>query len=270
MTMTEAAETSIPPLLHIENASVVRAERRILDDVSLTLAAGEHTAILGRNGSGKSTLVKLILHQLYPVHGARVEVFGQSPWDVFSLRRRLGFVSPAAQSDLTGEDALEVMDAVVSGFFASRGVWRRETITPAMRDAAAEALHRMGVEHLIGRSMATLSSGEARRVLIARALAHRPDAVLLDEPCGGLDPATRRLFLDSLRPLAQGGATLILVTHHIEEILPEIDRVIMMKDGRVARDGAKADMLTDAALTDLFGLPMTVSDRDGWFGLQLS
>jgi len=145
------------PLLRIENASVVRAERRILDDVSLTIAAGDHTAILGRNGSGKSTLVKLILHQLYPVHGARVEVFGQSPWDVFSLRRRLGFVSPAAQSDLTGEDALEVMDAVVSGFFASRGVWRRETITPAMRDAAAEALHRMGVEHLIGRSMATLS-----------------------------------------------------------------------------------------------------------------
>ncbi|HAL07130.1 MAG TPA: hypothetical protein DCP26_07225, partial [Brevundimonas sp.] len=230
----------------------------VLKGVDFDARHGDLTMVMGPSGSGKSTLVKLILHQLYPVHGARVEVFGQSPWDVFSLRRRLGFVSPAAQSDLTGEDALEVMDAVVSGFFASRGVWRRETITPAMRDAAAEALHRMGVEHLIGRSMATLSSGEARRVLIARALAHRPDAILLDEPCGGLDPATRRLFLDSLRPLAQGGATLILVTHHIEEILPEIDHLVLLRDAQVLSDGPKSDLLTGPVLSDLFGMPTTV------------
>jgi iron complex transport system ATP-binding protein len=269
--MIEAAADLDPsaPLIEIEGASVVRGSRALLDDVSLRLDPGRHAIILGRNGSGKSTLVKLILHQLYPAHGGRVRLFGQDRWNIFELRRLLGFVSPALQSDLSGEEPLEVLDAVVSGFFASRGVWRRETITADMRARSLEALARAGAEALIGRSMATLSTGEARRVLIARALAHRPRALLLDEPCAGLDPAARRRFLDGLRPLARDGTTLILVTHHIEEILPEMDRIIMLQDGRVARDGAKAELLTDAALTDLFGLPMTVTERDGWFSAEV-
>ena len=257
-----------PPLLEIDHVIVARGPRRLIDDVSLKIPAGRHTAILGRNGSGKSTLVRLIARQLYPTVDAtgrigESRIFGQALWDVFDLRRRLGVVSPALQADLAGEDALEVFDAVVSGFFASRGLWRRET-TPAMRQAAEEALARTGAGHLAGRSMATLSTGEARRVLIARALAHRPDALLLDEPCAGLDPAARRDFLQTLRGIAQGGVTLVLVTHHIEEILPEIEHLILLRDGRVLHDGPRADLLNDAVLTDLFGLPVSVTRRGDW------
>ena len=255
-------------LLQMDGVSVVRGGRPLLDDVSLKVRRGQHTAILGANGSGKSTLVRLIARQLYPTPNAdgrtgQVRIFGKDLWDVFELRRRLGIVSPALQSDLAGDEPLEAFDAVISGFFASRGLWRREATLEMRRDTEA-ALARMGADHLAGRSLATLSTGEARRVLIARALVHRPEALLLDEPCGGLDPAARRDFLQDLRAVARSGVTLILVTHHVEEILPEIDRLVMLRQGQVLHDGPRAALLTDAALTDLFGRPMTVERRGDW------
>ena len=259
-----------PPLLSIDRVSVARGDRALLNGVTLTLPEGRHTAILGRNGSGKSTLVQLITRQIYPTVGAggdgrlgEVRILGRAHWDVFELRSLLGVVSPAVQSDFTSDERLEVFDAVVSGFFAARGVWNH-VVTEAMRHASREALERMGVAHLIGRRMATLSTGEARRVLIARALVHQPRALLLDEPCGGLDPATRRLFLETLRDVARSGVTLVLITHHIEEILPEIDHLVLLRDGRVLHEGAKRELLTGPILTDLFGLPTTVERRDGW------
>jgi iron complex transport system ATP-binding protein len=117
--------------------------------------------------------------------------------------------------------------------------------------------------------MATLSTGEARRVMIARALVHRPRALLLDEPCSGLDIASRRHFLESLRELARGGTTLLLVTHHVEEILPEIDHVALLREGRVVRQGRKADTLTDAALSETFGLPVQVSRHGDYYAAAL-
>ena len=217
------------PLLSIDRVGVARGGRVLLDGVSLVIPEGRHTAILGRNGSGKSTLVKLITRQLYPTAspaGERGEtrIFGRTHWDVFELRGLLGVVSPAVQSDFAGEAGLEVFDAVVSGFFAARGVWNHR-VTEPMRDAAREAL---------------------------------------DEPCGGLDPATRRLFLETLREVARSGVTLVLVTHHIEEILPEISHLVLLRDGRVLADGAKADLLTGPVLSDLFGLPATVERRGDW------
>lgn len=257
-----------PPLLEMDGVSVARAGRALLDDVSLTVRCREHTAILGPNGSGKSTLVRLIARQLYPtpdVEGriGRIRIFGQALWDVFELRRRLGIVSPALQGDLAGEEPLEAFDAVVSGFFASRGLWRREA-TPDMRRDAEEALVRMGADHLAGRSLATLSTGEARRVLIARALVHRPEALLLDEPCGGLDPVARQDFLEDLRAVARSGVTLVLVTHHVEEILPEITRLVLLRGGRVVHDGARANLLSGEILTQVFGRAMAVEKRGDW------
>ena len=258
------------PLIQIEEVSVVRGGVTLLDRVSLTIAPGQHTAILGRNGSGKSTLVKLISRDLYPTNGGEgVRIFGQTLWDVFELRKRLGLVSPALHADLVREDGLEVLDAVLSGFFASRGVWRHHRVTETMRADGREALRRIGADHLIGSSMATPSTGEARRVLIARALVHRPEALLLDEPCAGLDPATRRLFLESLRAVAASGVTLILVTHHVEEILPEIATVVMLRDGRILRQGDKDQLLTNEGLSDLFGLPAVVDRRGDWFSMRV-
>ena len=255
-------EADAVPLLELRHATVLRGDRTLLDVDRLTIALGQHTAIVGPNGSGKSTLVKLITRQLYPLARddgqARVHIFGRERWSVGELRQQLGIVSPALQLDYTSETPLEVFDAVISSFFASRGLGLDHRVTPAMRDDAMYALAHVGATHLIGRDMASLSTGEARRVLIARALAHRPRALLLDEPCMGLDPAARQHFLENLRLLARSGVTLVLVTHHIEEILPEIGRVVMLRDGKVYRDGSKPDLIESNHLSALFGAGMAV------------
>jgi iron complex transport system ATP-binding protein len=258
------------PLLDIHEASVLRGERLILDRLSLRLADGQHTAILGANGSGKSTLIRLIARQIYPLAREHdvpaIKIFGRDRWSVSELRSLIGIVSPALQGDYTNEDSpLEVFDAVVSGFFAARGLWGDHTVTEAMRERALDALAQMEASHLIGREMASLSTGEARRVLIARALVHRPRALLLDEPCTGLDPASRRRFLESLRQLARHGVTLLLVTHHVEEILPEVDLVVLLREGRMLREGSKASVLTGEALTAAFGMPMRVERKGEYY-----
>lgn len=261
------------PLLEIDQASVKRGERWILDRLSLRVPTGRHTAILGPNGSGKSTLVKLIAREVYPSvrDGDRggLRVFGRDLWHVTELRGLLGIVSPAQEGDFTGDPPLESFEAVVSGFFAARGLGPNHRVTEEMRKRAVQSLDLLGAGHLAGREVTSLSSGEARRVLIARALMHRPRALLLDEPCQGLDLASRRRFLESLRTLAKSGTTLLLITHHIEEILPEIGHVLLLQNGRLLQQGEKDRILTDAALSAAFGLPIRVRRRDGWYAAVL-
>jgi len=250
------------PLLELVNASVVRGDALVLENLTLAIAAGEHTAILGSNGSGKSTLVQLLSRHLYPLAGGEVRVFGQSRWSVPELRTLIGIVSPALQSDFTSNEPLRVFEAVASGFFAARGLWQVHSLTQEMGAQALEALERVGAEHLARRAMATLSTGEARRVVIARALVHRPKALLLDEPCTGLDPVSRADFLVRLRHLARGGTTILMVTHHVEEILPEIGTVVMLQNGRLLAKGAKEALLTSDNLSSLLGAAMEV-ERQG-------
>jgi iron complex transport system ATP-binding protein len=261
------------PLLEIDDASVMRGDRLILDRFSLRIGAGEHTAILGANGAGKSTLVRLITRELYPLARddgrASVRVFGRERWHVSELRGLLGIVSPSLQDDCTSDATLEVSEAVLSNFFAARRLGLDHRVTASMRERADEALVHAGAEHLRGRTMASLSTGEARRVLIARALVHRPRALLLDEPCAGLDMASRRRFLESMRGLARNGTTLLLVTHHIEEILPEITQVSLLHDGRLLQHGEKADVLTDAALSETFGMPVRVQRHGEYYNASI-
>jgi iron complex transport system ATP-binding protein len=266
----DASHPESIPLLDIHEASVQRGERLILDRLSLRLASGQHMAILGANGSGKSTLIRLIARQIYPL--ARedgqpaIRIFGRDRWNVSELRSLIGIVSPALQGDYTSEESpLEVFDAVVSSFFAARGLWVNHQVTEPMRERALEALDQMQALPFIGREMASLSTGEARRVLIARALVHRPRALLLDEPCTGLDPASRHRFLENLRQLAQSGMTLLLVTHHVEEILPEIDHVVVLRNGQLLRQGSKASTLTDEVLSAAFDMPVSVKRRGDYF-----
>lgn len=260
---------SEPPLLEIDGASVMRGERLVLDRISLRVEEGQHSAIIGPNGSGKSTLVQMIARQLYPLAGGRVRIFGQERWRVHDLRKLVGIVSPAVQSDFTSEggdfERLEVFEAVASGFFAARGLWRIHALTDEMRRRSREALAQIGADHLIGRTMTTLSTGEARRVLIARALVHRPRALLLDEPCAGLDPATRRHFLERLRGIARAGTTLLMVTHHVDEILPEIGRIAMLREGRLLHADDKAALLTGETLSELFDAAMHVERHGEWY-----
>ena len=260
-------------LLTIDRASLMQGDRLVLDQLTLRLADGQHTAILGPNGSGKSTLVKLIARHLYPLAqrdgSGTVRIFGRDRWNVSELRSLLGIVSPAVQLDYTSDTPVEVFDAVVSGFFAARGTSFNHQITDDMRERATEALTQVGATSLVGRNMVSLSTGEARRVLIARALVHRPRALLLDEPCAGLDMASRRHFLESLRALARSGTTLLLVTHHVEEILPEIDNVVLLRDGQVFKQGDKSSTLTDGALSETFGMPVRVTTHGNYYAAAL-
>ncbi|TAL88043.1 MAG: ATP-binding cassette domain-containing protein [Rhodanobacter sp.] len=260
-------------LLEIDRASVVQGAQLALDRLTLRVAGGQHTAILGPNGSGKSTLVKLITRQLYPLaqrDGGGVRIFGRERWNVEELRGLLGIVSPSIQRNYTSAPPLEVFDAVVSGFLATRGVTDRQQVSAAMSERAFDALAQIDASHLSGRMMETLSTGEVQRVLIARALVHRPRALLLDEPSAGLDMASRRQLLESLRQVARQGTTLLLVTHHVEEILPEIEQLVLLRDGRVLQQGSKADLLANNALCAAFGARVQVTRHGDYYAAVLA
>ena len=263
-----SAATFAAPLFELDRATVERGATRVLHDLSLSIPLGQHTALLGPNGCGKSTFIKLINRELYPLAregDAPVKVFGLRRWNVNELRNRLGLVTSDLTRDLQQMPYLRVEDAVVTGFFSSFAVPPHRQVDPGMRARARHALEQVRAIPLADRQVAELSTGEMRRVLIARALVHEPDALLLDEPTAGLDLVARQHFLDLMRGLAQRGITLVLVTHHIEEIIPEIDRVLLLRNGTVHADGDRATTLTDAQLSQTFGGPIQVRHEGGFY-----
>ncbi|MFT3789878.1 MAG: ATP-binding cassette domain-containing protein [Rudaea sp.] len=265
--MTE--NTANPPLLELDDAHLMRGGNEVLRGLSLRIEPGQHSAIVGPNGAGKSSLVRMIHRDDYPLaHDdgrPPMRILGRTRSDVFELRKHLGIVSGDLQQRLIGEDLVDALDAVISGFFASHVLSFNHEVSEDMRAAARGALERLGAAHLAHRRFATLSTGEARRVLIARALVHDPGALLLDEPTAGLDFVARRTLLESLRGLARGGTTLILVTHHLEEILPEIDHVILLREGRVFAQGPKAEVLRSETLSAQYGAPLRVWRGGGYY-----
>ena len=260
-----AATPPLAPLFELDRATVVRGATRVLHDLSLGIPLGQHTAILGPNGCGRAIFIKLISRELYPLAregDAPVKVFGLRRWNVNELRNRLGLVTSDLTRDLQQMPYLRAEDAVITGFFSSFVVPPHRQVDADMRAKARHALEQVRATPLADRQVAELSTGEMRRVLIARALVHEPQALLLDEPTAGLDLVARRHFLGLMRSLAQRGITLVLVTHHIEEIIPEIDRVLLLRDGAVCADGDRAGTLTEAQLSHVFGGPVQVR-RDG-------
>jgi len=279
------------PILELVDATVVKNDRRVLDGLTLTIRAGEHTAILGPNGAGKSILLNLLAHLDRPLPAADgvppVRVFGSERWNVFDLRARLGivsadlhhrFVAGNSEGRITGEVA------VLSGFLSSQGILRYGVVTETMRQRAVDALHRMGAAHLAGRRLNEMSSGEARRVLLARALVTDPEALVLDEPTTGLDLVARRQFMETVRGLVgpstipahprraedAPGKTLILITHHVEEIVPEVQRIVLLSRGRIVASGPKAEVLTSARLSEVFGGPVVLEQTEGYYGVRIS
>ena len=252
-------------LLEFRNLTVYRGDRRVLDRFSLTIPAGQNVAIVGPNGSGKSTLLKLITREVYPVvePEAHLQVLGRDRWLLFELREHLGIVTNDLMAACTR--AISARDLVLSAFFGSIGLWPHHRVTPEMEARADGALALMEIAHLAGRPVLELSSGEARRVLIARALAHGPQALILDEPTNSLDLRACRDLTDRVRFLAARGTHIVLVTHHLPDIVPEIGRVVVLKDGRVFRDGPAAEVLSSGVLSEAFGAPVDVVRRDGYY-----
>jgi iron complex transport system ATP-binding protein len=250
--------------LELEHVSVARGDTVVLHDVSLKIENGEHIAILGPNGCGKSTLIKTITREVYPIVsvGMRCRLLGRERWDISQLRRHLGVVS----ADLPGErtPVTSGRDAVIAGFFGASALWPNLVVTSEMGERADEALALMGATHLRAKPVGQMSAGEQRRTMIARALVHKPEMLLLDEPSNALDLAAQRELRDMLRRVAQQGTGLILVTHHLADILPEIDRVMLMREGRVVADGPRGELLVAPELNALFGIELTLAERDGY------
>ncbi|HLI04837.1 MAG TPA: ABC transporter ATP-binding protein [Terracidiphilus sp.] len=250
--------------LEMRSVSVARGDNVVLHDVNLSIRTGEHVAILGPNGCGKSTLILAMTCQIYPIvrPGMHVSIFGRERWDLTELRRRFGVVG----TELPGERTAVTtgLDAVVAGFFSASTLWPNLHVTEEMRERAWEALKRMEATRLARQLVGAMSAGEKRRILIARALVHRPEQLLLDEPSNALDLAAQRELRETLRRLAQQGTGLVLVTHHLGDILPEIERVILMRGGRIVADGPRAELLTEARLSELFQTRVRIGRDEEW------
>ncbi len=252
---TAAKRTSLN-LIEFRRATVLRGARPALRDLTLCIRAKESVAVLGPNGCGKSTLIGTILREFYPLRaeGSFVRIMGQELWNIEDLRAAIGIVKNNLLPPAVG--TFPARELVVSSFFGSVGLWNHQRPTADMWAATEAALARVGATHLADREIDELSSGEARRIEIARALVHHPQALLLDEPCNHLDPRARAELLACVRALAQSGTAIILVTHHFEEVIPEIERVILLRDGALFREGSKEELLQAPVLSELFQHPM--------------
>jgi iron complex transport system ATP-binding protein len=264
--MTLATES--PPVLRLDSVSVRGQDVDVLRDVSWSIARGEHWALLGANGSGKTTLLNTLTAYVHPTRGT-VDVLGHrfGRYDWRELRKRIGIVSSSLHARIHGsEDALRT---VLSGKAAMLGHWGEETEPELLR--ARELLGVVEVSHVADRRWEVLSQGERQRVLIARALMPDPPLLVLDEPCAGLDPLAREKFLSLVNRLAsqKQAATSILVTHHIEEIVPAISHVLVLKEGSVLASGPKERVLSSEVLSEGFGHPVDVRRRGDRYELSI-
>jgi len=259
------AQDKKPDLLEFKNVTVYHGDTKVLDSLSIRIREGENIAILGPNGAGKSSFIKTIVRELYPATGDSNVVFrmqGKDVWDVFELRSTIGIVTNDLQFTFTRP--LTGKEVVLSGFFSSVGLFNR-TITPAMEQKADEICSFLEIDHIKERPMTAMSSGESRRLLIGRALVHDPKTLILDEPTNSLDLHALHTFRQTLRKVARSGTGIILVTHNLHDIIPEISRVVLMKNGRFSGDGTKEEMLTDEKIGDLFHVPLHIGQEGGYY-----
>jgi len=255
-----------PFLLELKNVTVIKCRKKILDSVSISIEQGEHVVIIGPNGSGKSSLIKTFTKEYYPLASTDefvLKIMGKDIWNVFELRKLLGIVSGDLQQIYCRQ--INVLDVILSGFFSSIGIYYNHDVTPEMENRAREILEFLEILHLENRLICELSTGEARRILIGRALVHDPYALVLDEPANSLDLKALYSFRECIRKIASSGKSVILVTHNLQDIIPEINRVVLIREGKIFRDGKKGDILTDANLSELFSLPVRVLEKGGFY-----
>jgi iron complex transport system ATP-binding protein len=252
-------------IIEIKNVTAYHGQTRVFSDLSLAIPQGCHTVILGPNGAGKSTLLKLLSRELYPVQrdGSYIRLFGQERWNVWELRTHFGIISNDLQQQYQG-NALG-LNVILSGYYSSIDTAAYQQFSPEDKDRAHRIMHMLGVAALQDRAFSAMSTGEQRRFLLGRALINDPDTLVLDEPTSGIDLKACFQYLDIIRGLMRAGKTIILVTHHIHEIPPEVSRVVLLKDGAVMADGEKPTVLSSQNLSTLFDTPIKLVQANGFY-----
>lgn len=259
--MSEAA------LIDIRNATIFRGSTRVFDNFDLTIKQHEQVAILGPNGSGKTTLLKVINREIYPVlnDDSSVRILGRSRWNVWELRSHVGVVSHDLQTNY--RSAISGLDVVLSGFLSSVGIHGilAGRITEAQKKSAREVMHDLGVDSLADTPLQNMSTGQQRRCLLGRALVHDPDTLILDEPTAGLDLSASFDYLARIRDLVSIGKNIVLVTHLLNEIPPDIERIVLLREGSIVADGPKEEVLTEDNLLTTYGTPIKLARVDGYY-----
>ncbi len=236
----------------------------MLRSIDLEIGDDERVALLGPNGSGKSSLLRLVRGEARAHSGSgECTLFGKRRWNLFEIRSLMVAVSPELERSFS--PSTTAWNLVASGLFQSYDVYRNHRLGEEERSATDSTIASLGLEGLGRRRIGSLSSGEMRRFLIARALVNGPRMLVLDEPMTGMDIIARKAFRDTMSSLAAQGKGLLIATHDMEGIVPEIDRVVMLKEGRVFRDGPKEELLEEGTMSSLFGVPVKVLRSGGGY-----
>lgn len=259
-------------IISIKNATVFRGRNKVFNRLSIEFSLGESVAIIGPNGAGKTTLLKLITRELYPIvppdnagYDSHVKIFGEERVNIWELRKHIGVVSHEFQTNykavVTGENV------ILSAYFGAVGMYTHFNVSVEQRKNVAIIMAELGIESLAKQQYLQLSTGQQRRLLLARALVHKPKVLIFDEPTSGLDVKAGFRLLSDMRQYCQKGMSLILVTHHINEVIPEISRVVFLKNGEVVNDGKKQDLLTNEHLSGLYNTSISVGQANGFYSI---
>lgn len=252
-------------IIQLDNVSVFRGANKVFNKLSLELNKHQNTAILGPNGSGKTTLLKLITHEIMPVAkpDSRCLLFGEERMTIWDLRKKIGLVSQDFQNDYRALANGE--EVVLSAFFGAVGIHGHNQVTDSMREQTQAIMQQLDLTELSKRPYLQLSTGQQRRLLLARALIHQPDVLIFDEPTSSLDLKASLQLINDMRRLTQQGVTLILVTHHVHEIIPEITRTVFLKKGQIIADGEPQALLTDARISELYDVKVKLRQENGFY-----
>lgn len=259
-------------IVNFKNVNVAYEGENVLHNINLSIEQGEHTAIIGANGSGKSTLIKLFSNDLYPRFSQEMvkEVFEKRVWDIWELKRHLGIITNDLHYAFTERAPfLNGFEVTLSGFYSSFHIYEHQEFSPLHVNKVNEVLSFLEIEHLRHKRICEMSTGEIRKCIIARALVHDPKAMILDEPTVGLDIKAQINFVSMMQKLSTQ-TTIILITHHLEEVFEEIQTVVMIKNGEIYQQGKKEVLLNNTHLSYLFDTPLHVSCDKGCYSIAKS
>ncbi len=260
-------QTTDAPLIDIRNATIYRGDTLVFEGLNLSIDQHEQAAVLGPNGSGKTTLLKVINREIYPVRrdDSWVRILGRETWNVWELRAHIGIVSNELQ--MRYRNTTTGLDVVLSGYLSSVGIQGllARQITNEQKSHALQVMQQLGIESLTATRLRNMSTGQQRRCLLARALVHNPDTLILDEPTAGLDLSASFDYLARIRRQIAGGKSIVLVTHLLNEIPPDIQRVILLREGRIMADGPKEEVLTEEYLEMTYDTSVRIAKVDGYY-----